>query len=171
MRLELPIPALVLPSESAWEPDSHSMRLEKFLFCEMARNEANGQVSLVGLHVGDETIVQVPREIPLEIIPNLHCVVILGDMERCRKIRVQLQVQNQGRVLLVSPDQQTLIPTPKKFHNLLFGFAPFPCTGGPGDYEFRVTVQPEGESATTFARMFRIERQAVNATSQGQVRH
>src|SRR5713226_2913361 len=143
------------------------MQLEKFLFCEMARNEANGQVSLIGLHPGDQITVQLPAEVTLQLIPNLSCVVILGDMDRVRTLRVQCQIQHRETEMLNTPEQMQERPNPLEFHNLIFGFSPFPCLQGPGDYEFRITVQPEGESPTIYSRKFRIERQ----NTPEQIRH
>lgn len=142
------------------------MQLEKFLFCEMARNEANGQLSLIGLHPGDQITLQLPANIPLQLIPNLSCVVILGDMGRVRTLRVQCQIRHRETEVMNTPEQIQTRP-PLEFHNLMFGFSPFPCSQGPGDYEFRITVEPEGESPTTYSRKFRIERQNMPE----QIRH
>lgn len=137
------------------------MLLEQFLFCEMARNEANGQLSLIGLLPGDQIAVQLPAEVPLQSIPNLCCVVILGDMKKVRSVRVQCQIRHDETEMMNTPDQVQLRPNPLEFHSLMFSFAPFPCLQGPGDYEFRVTAQPEGESPTTYSRKFRIERHST----------
>jgi hypothetical protein len=142
------------------------MQLEKFLFCEMARNEANGQISLIGLHHGDQITVQLPASAPL-LIPNLSCVVILGDMSRVRTLHVQCQIRLRETEVMNTPEQIQARLNPLKFHTLMFGFSPFPCLQGPGDYEFRITVQPEGESPTTYSRKFGIERQ----NTPEQIRH
>lgn len=133
------------------------MQLEKFLFCEMARNEANGQLSLIGLHPGDQVGIQLPADAPLQL-PILSCVVVLGDMDRVRTLRVQCQIRYRETEVMNTPEQTQSRPNPLKFHNLMFGFSPFPCLQGPGDYEFRITVEPQGESPTTYSRKFRIER-------------
>ncbi|SRR6266581_3575528 len=143
------------------------MQLEKFLFCEMARNEANGHLSLIGLFPGDLMIVQLPEGTPLQLVPNLSCVVILGDMDRVRTLRVQCQIRHRETEVLNAPDQIQERLNPMEFHNLMFGFSPFPCLQGPGDYEFRITVKPGEESPTTYSRKFRIERQDTPR----QVRH
>jgi hypothetical protein len=135
------------------------MLLEKFLFCEMARNEANGQVSLVGLHVGDQIIVQMPADVPLNLLPNLSCVVILGDMKSVRRLRMQCQVRFLDKEVLATPAQDTVIANPQQFHNILLGFSPFPCLQGPGNYEFRITVQAGTDAAVTYSRQFSILRQ------------
>lgn len=139
------------------------MLLEKFLFCEMARNEANGQVSLIGLHVGDQIIVQMPRDVPLNLLPNLSCIVILADMQSVRSLRMQCQVRFLDKEVLATPPQDTPIPNPQKFHNLLLGFSPFPCLQGPGDYEFRITVQPGSNQPVTYTRKFSILRQTPHS--------
>ena|SRR5712691_8511724 len=133
------------------------MQLEQFLFCEMARAELSGQLSLIGLHPGDQIAIQLPASTPLQL-PNLSCVVILGDMERVRTLRVQCQIRYLETEVLNAPEQVQPRPAPLKFHTLMFGFSPFLCLQGPGDYEFRITVQPEEESPTTYSRKFRIER-------------
>jgi len=147
------------------------MRLEQFLFCEMARNEANGQLSLIGLYPGDIVRVQQqPQPIPtaISILPNLHCVVILGDMERVTALKFQMQVKHgRDEVLAVAPETIQR-PTPRTpFQSLLFGFSPFPCTQGAGDYEFRITVKSDDAAPTTFSKRFTIEY----LTSTSQARH
>lgn len=137
------------------------MRLEQFLFCEMARNEAHGQISLIGLYPGDLIIIQEPRETPgtLRLLPNLHCVVILGDMERVARLRHQLQVKHGTTEVLALPEQTIQRQERTLFQTLLFGFSPFPCTQGTGEYEFRVTVQPDDAAPVTYSKRFKIERQ------------
>lgn len=140
------------------------MQLEQFLFCEMARNEVSGQVSLIGLHIGDEITLEMPRDVPLQMLPNLSCVVILGDMQSVRNVRVQCQIRFREQEVLNTPQQNTPIPVPRKFHNILLGFAPFPCLQGPGDYEFRITVQPGTDSPIIYSRKFRIQRRNTPTT-------
>ena len=142
------------------------MQLEEFLFCEMARSEASGQVSLIGLHAGNELTIQLPPRATLQLIPNLSCVVVLGDMQSVRSVRMQCQIRYKEQVVLNTPEQVTPIPTPKKFFNIMLNFAPFPCLQGSGDYEFRVTVQPGPDSPTTYSRKFRIEQQTAQPTTQ-----
>lgn len=141
------------------------MRLEEFLFCEMARNEQNGQLSLVGLYPGSTVIFQLPPEIALQLIPNLHAVVILGQMERISGLRYQCDVKQGGHDIITTPSQHVERPTPlPPFQNLLFGFSPFPCTRGPGDYNFRITVQPDGAAnPTTYSKRFRIQKVGLPA--------
>ena len=138
------------------------MRLEQFLFCEMARNEANGQLSLIGLYPGDMLLVQQSKEqgATFALLPNLHCVVILGDMERVSKLKFQLQVKHgQSEVLTVEAQTIDRVAPRTPLHTLLFGSSPFPCTQGVGEYEFRVTVQPDDAAPTTYSKRFKIERQ------------
>ena len=137
------------------------MQLEKFLFCEMARNEANGQISLIGLHPGDLMTIERQRDAPREfVIPNLSCVVVLGDMDGVRNIRFQCQVRYGNTEVLNTPEQLMALPVPRRFCNIMIGFSPFPCLQGIGDYEFRLAVQPERQPPMTFSRKFRIESNA-----------
>src|SRR5712672_687368 len=119
------------------------MQLEKFLFCEMTRNEANGQATLIGLHSGDLVIVQQEAGDPQAfIIPNLSCVVVLGDMNKVRNIRIQWQIRF-GQTEVLNLPEQNIPLSPKQFCNVMANFSPFPCMQGIGDYEFRLTVQSE----------------------------
>ena len=143
------------------------MRLEKFLFCEMARNEVNGQISLIGLFPGDLIIVGLPEDVPFNLLPNLHCVVILGDMRQVRTLRYQCQVRSGGLDIVTTPEQSVDRPELAPYQTLMFGFTPFPCTQGPGDYEFRITVQPqEAAHPTSYTRVFSIQRQNISAPTQ-----
>jgi hypothetical protein len=138
------------------------MRLEEFLFCEMARNEANGQISLIGLFPGDLLIVGLPPEVEFNMIPNLHCVVILGGMDRVQGLRYQCAVRSNAADVITVPSEHINRPEPLPLQNLLFGFQPFPCSQGPGDYEFRVTVQPDdAPTPTTYSKTFKIQRRAA----------
>ena len=139
------------------------MRLENFLFCEMARNEANGQVSLIGLFPGDIMILGLPEGIPLQLVPNLHCVVILSGMQTVRGIRYQCQVRSKGLEIVAGADEHIPRPPPlTPFQSLMFGFSPFPCTQGEGDYEFRITVQPDGVATpTTYSKTFTFQRKTI----------
>ena len=139
------------------------MQLEHILFCEMARNEASGQVSIIGYYVGDAIGFELPLEVPLQMIPNLSCVIVLGDMDHVRTVRMQCQVRFLEKEVLNTPTQDQVISDPKKYYTLLFGFAPFPCLQGPGDYEFRFIIQPGTDAPTTYARKFRIETRASKA--------
>src|SRR6266498_4644567 len=134
------------------------MQLEKFLFCEMARTEANGQITLVGLHSGDLLIIQRERDDPDQfVIPNLACVVVLGDMEKVKSLRFQCKVRFGDTEVMNTPEQPLALTIPRPFCNIVFGFSPFPCLQGIGDYEFRLTVQPETAAPTTYSRKFRIK--------------
>lgn len=132
------------------------MQLEKFLFCEMARQEANGQATLVGLHSADLLVVQQERNAPQQfILPNLACVVALGGMDGVRSLRFQWTVR-YGETEVINSPEQTIPLLPKPYCNVMVNFAPFPCVHGVGDYEFRLTVQPDNRVATTYSRKLRI---------------
>ena len=128
------------------------MQLEQVLFCEMARNEASGQVSLIGYYVGDEIAYETTSSASIEILPNLHCVVVLGDMDGIRRIRMQCQVRFLDKEVLNTPEQDQSVADPKKFFTIMFGFSPFPLTQGPGDYEFRFVIQPGNEPPITYSK-------------------
>jgi hypothetical protein len=136
------------------------MRLEEFLFCEMARDEANGQLTLIGLFPGSMITYQLPVDAILQVIPNLAAVVILGDMERVRRLKSQCVVKHDNHDVVTTAAQEIQRPVaPVPFQSLVFGFLPFPCTRGPGDYEFRVTVHPDdAPSPVTFSKRFTVNR-------------
>jgi hypothetical protein len=141
------------------------MRLEQFLFCEMARNEVNGQLSLIGVYSGSQVTIELPENAPLQLLPNLHVVVTLADMQRVARFRYQCVVKHDNIDVITVPVQEIERPIPAPpFQNLLFGFSPFLLTRGPGDYEFRVIVQPQAEPApTTFSKRFRVGSTAPTA--------
>jgi hypothetical protein len=136
------------------------MRLEAFLFCEMARNEANGQISLIGLYPGSMVIIGgLPPGDTAPTIPNLHAVVILGEMQGVRSFRQQCTVRSNGVDVVTVPGDQIVRPDPLPFQNIIFGLSPFPCTQGFGEYEFRITIQPDGSAhPTTYSKTFTVER-------------
>jgi hypothetical protein len=149
------------------------MRLEEFLFCEMARDESTGQLNLIGLYPGSLILVNLPESAPIQLLPNLYAVLIVGDMERVTGIRYQCEVKNEGYDIITTPASHMERPVPRPpYQNLIFGYSPFPCTRGPGDYEFRITVQPDGEAPTTYSKRFRIKRASKPApVSTAQVPH
>lgn len=139
------------------------MRLEQILFCEMARNEVNGQLSLIGLYPGDLILIQraeapLKQDAVIQLLPNLSCVVILGGMERVTALRYQLQVKHGTSEVLAVPPQAVQRPAALPFQNLLFAFSPFPCTQGFGDYEFRITVEPDSAVPTTYSKRIKIQQ-------------
>jgi hypothetical protein len=139
------------------------MRLDKFLFCESARNEITGQLTLVGLFQTDLLRLQTPPGITVFQLPTLTCVAIFDHMVGIASMQIQCQVTLGSQIIQQSPPMSVTRPDRNdRFHTVTIAFSPFQGPSA-GDYTFKLTMEAGGET-TSFSRRLRIE--IVPATSQ-----
>jgi hypothetical protein len=125
-------------------------RVDQFLFCEDARIEANGQLTLVRFFPGD--IILLHQDGPLQL-PKLTCVVVLKYMEGITSFSFQSEVSLGNEVVHRIPRvQQTRAGLGS--HTLVIGYPGFHAAR-PGDYQFKTSIDVSG-SVTTFSRRLRI---------------
>ena len=130
------------------------MRLEKFLFCESVRQEASGQVTLVGLFPTDEIIVG--DNPPPFVLPTLAFTAVLADMTGIGNLRVQCEVKFGDDVIQQTEPMSAVRPQPLLSHHAInVTFAPFTCPDV-GEYVFKLRIDA-GET-TSFSRRLKLIR-------------
>lgn len=126
----------------------------------MVRQEANGQLTLIGVIPGDAIEVQGYQDGPIQL-PMLSCVVVLDYMQDISSFEFQCEVNKGAQVIQRTPPQSAVRDRPKiRYHTMLLTFTPiaFPSIG---DYQFKVTVKTGGQS-TSFSRRLKIEGPAAS---------
>lgn len=131
------------------------MRLEKFLFCEVARQEKSGQLTILGLIPADRIGFEVGPNTPIELV-SFCCVVVLDYMQGIRTVTYQLEVKFGDQVIQRTPSATANRDDPSaRNHVFVVSIQPFAFPGA-GDYTFKLIVQSEGET-TSFSRRLRVD--------------
>jgi len=132
------------------------MRLEAFLFCEQIRQEANGAATFIGVLPGASITLREPLPSGATVnLPALTCALLLDRMEGVTRFEYQCEVIKDGKVIQRTPRENATRLGPGPTHMLYLTFQPF-FFPGTGDYTFKVTIQPAGNTPTSFSRRFRI---------------
>lgn len=133
------------------------MRLDKLLFCEFARGEQSGDVTLLGFMPADEIAVTPagPAGAAVRALPSLTCVAVLSHMQNVHHLRTVWEVRLNNEVIQRSAPLDIDRGNPSlRFHTLIMRFLPF-SVPKEGDYWFKVIVEAGGET-TSFSRRLRI---------------
>ena len=145
------------------------MRLDKWVFCESVRQEASGQVTLVGVFPSDMIGFQESLSTPMAM-PSLALLAVLDQMNGIDKMRVQCEVKFGLNVIQLTPAIEfDRLDRAARHHTIHLTFANFVVTRF-GEYTFKLILEVNGD-ATSFTRRLRIERASVVAPSPTSTRH
>lgn len=131
------------------------MRLDKFIFCEGIRHEANGLVTLVGVVPGDNLQAIAERGVPIAL-PMFCCYAVFDYVNGLRDFELQCEVSGGAAVLQRTPIHKVTRDRPQqRSHGQGIAIAPF-VVPGPGTYTFTLIVRAGGETQK-FSRRLVIE--------------
>ena len=135
------------------------MRLDQFLFCELARKEPSGQFTIVGLIPGN-TIAYSSGIQPVGaalVLPTFCCLACFDYMQGVTEIEIQCEVSRGNEIIQrTAPNRERRDNPRARFHTQVFLFAPFVVPGA-GEYTFKLVADANGR-VQSFHRKLTIER-------------
>jgi hypothetical protein len=139
------------------------MRLDQFIFCEHARQEATGQWTLIGFMPGNRMDVApfLPGVDPSPssgiALPTFSVVAILDYMHGVTEMEAQCEILKGTELVQRTDASKQRRDNPKaRFHTQVFSFMPLLLKGF-GDYQFKVIIKVEGRTQS-FARKLTLAR-------------
>ena len=123
------------------------MKINTFLFCELAKRDVGGGFTLMGVIPGDE--VTIPGNDPI-ILPSLVCYMVLGEMAGVREYGMQVEILQGQESIFRMPRTVTKRDDPGISHHAqIFTVSPFNPPGlGPFDFRFTLDAGSAPVSST-----------------------
>ena len=121
------------------------MRLDQFIFCELARKEASGQFTLIGMITGNELTLLGESSGGPFLLPMFSILAVLDYMQGVTEFESQCEVMRGTEVVQRTPRSRDRRENPSaRFHAHSFTFTPF-AAPGPGEYTFKLIFDASGK--------------------------
>lgn len=133
------------------------MKLETAIFCEYARTEATGQLTLIGCFPTSEILIQ-PIGVSSGIeLPSFALAVVVGGLRDQGKLEAQCTVLSESKEILASP--RIVMDRPnreERFQIVTLSFTPLRLPGV-GDYWFKLAFKA-GSETRSFSKVLKVKR-------------